>query len=279
MIRSAKIENLVLKYRENKLSHAFLFVTNDIVACEQDLLEFIKRISCPKYEENCDKCNICYQISHDDLPNIVKIRPDGQYIKKGQILELKDRFKGKPIFLENNFYFIENAEKLNASSGNTMLKFLEEPEDNIIGFFLTNNKEGMLDTIKSRLQIITVVYDESLKNNLALSDSEIENYRKVLLNYFADFPNEDLLVLNKTYLSGIVTDRLSFNSFFIYFYSLLGEHIKRNSKEFMKRNFSISQLNKMRNIIYELLESSTFNVNIELLLDQFAMAMEDLNEI
>ena len=37
-------------------------------------------------------------------------------------------------------YIIKNAERLNPSSANTILKFLEEPEDNIIAILLTNNR-------------------------------------------------------------------------------------------------------------------------------------------
>ena len=53
-------------------------------------------------------------------------------------------------------YIIKEAEKLNVSSANTMLKFLEEPEDNIIAFLVTDNRYHVIDTLLSRCQILTL---------------------------------------------------------------------------------------------------------------------------
>ena len=78
---------------------------------------------------------------------------------KGQIEEMMTKFSTKPIYSKYNNYVIINAEKMNESSGNSLLKFLEEPEDNIIGFLIVNNKENVLPTIKSRCEIIHVDYD------------------------------------------------------------------------------------------------------------------------
>ena len=43
----------------------------------------------------------------------------------------------------------KNAEKLNGSSANAMLKFVEEPTEGILGFFITNNKDVIIPTIKN----------------------------------------------------------------------------------------------------------------------------------
>ena len=40
-----------------------------------------------------------------------------------------------------------------------MLKFLEEPEQNILGFFITNNANNVISTIRSRCEVIKVLYD------------------------------------------------------------------------------------------------------------------------
>ena len=48
---------------------------------------------------------------------------------------------------------------MNQSASNVLLKFLEEPSDNIIGFLITNNLKLILPTIKSRCEVITINYD------------------------------------------------------------------------------------------------------------------------
>jgi len=109
---------------------------------------------------DCNYCNLCHMIESENLPSLVIIRPDGQTIRKEQVMDLKKKFATMPIYSKFNMYLIMNAEKLNLSSANTLLKFLEEPETGILGFFLTNNKENIIDTIKSRCQIITCFYDK-----------------------------------------------------------------------------------------------------------------------
>ena len=68
-----------------------------------------------------------------------------------------------------------------------MLKFLEEPEDNIIGFFITNSKENIAPTILSRLEFLKVNYQESDDfNSYGLSKEE---YNQVL-NDASEFLNK-----------------------------------------------------------------------------------------
>ncbi len=45
---------------------------------------------------------------------------------------------------------------MNLSAANSILKFLEEPEEGIIAILITNNRYELLDTIRSRCQIITL---------------------------------------------------------------------------------------------------------------------------
>lgn len=283
MIMSSKIQNLVKKYRENKFSHAFLFVTNDIKKCNNDVKNLIKIISCAgDYQDNCDKCNICYQIEHGTIPNIIEIYPENNVIKKSQILNLKNCFKSKPLFLKNNIYIVNEAEKLNASSANTMLKFLEEPEENIIGFFITNNKEAMLDTIISRCQVITISYDvDNIASYLGLSEDEQTKYQELVIKYLQNLIESpaDGILINKKIINVNLKDRKEINIFFQYIYYLLEQIINENESDILYSfltKLDKKTLVKIQKIIYNLLESITFNANIELLLDNFVIEMEEL---
>ncbi len=141
LIKNDNIRSIVRKYYENKMSHVFLVETNDKCQTLKDLIELIKIINCEQnYVEECSKCNLCHLITHDSLPSLKIISPDGQTIRKEQMEELKNIFSSQPYFSKYNVYVINEAEKFNASSANTMLKFIEEPEKNIIGFLITNNR-------------------------------------------------------------------------------------------------------------------------------------------
>ncbi len=78
------------------------------------------------------------------------IFPDGNDIKKTQILDLQEEFMNTSILDKKRVYIISDASKLNKSSANTLLKFLEEPPVGVIAFLLTSNRHNIINTISSR---------------------------------------------------------------------------------------------------------------------------------
>ena len=278
MIVNPKINNLVNSYHENKFSHAFLFVTNDIDRCRNDVLELIKVISCPSsYSDDCKTCNLCYQIDKGSLPNLIQIYPDGMNIKKEQILNIEDHFSAKPIYLKNNIYIINNADKLNKAAANTMLKFLEEPEDNILGFFITNNKEQMLDTIKSRCQIVLVNY---VAGELLTSDENFSNIKELSQIYLKSLliEKKDGIILNKMVFTESVLDRNELHNCLKFWMILFTDAIKQkdlNEFDFLY-NIDIYKLININKIVFNTLKNVTTNVNMELLMDGFVLEVEKI---
>ena len=104
MIEAVQVQNILKRSHENKLAHAFLLETNDSKRCYEEVLLLIKNLCCPHtYEEQCkQECNICTLIDKDNLPSLVTINPDGQWIKKDQILNMMDKFSTKPVFTKFN---------------------------------------------------------------------------------------------------------------------------------------------------------------------------------
>ena len=278
MIVNPKINNLVNSYHENKFSHAFLFVTNDIDRCRNDVLELIKVISCPSsYSDDCKTCNLCYQIDKGSLPNLIQIYPDGMNIKKEQILNIEEHFSAKPIYLKNNIYIINNADKLNKAAANTMLKFLEEPEDNILGFFITNNKEQMLDTIKSRCQIVLVNY---VAGELLTSDENFSNIKELSQIYLKSLliEKKDGIILNKMVFTESVLDRNELHNCLKFWMILFTDAIKQkvlNEFDFLY-NIDIYKLININKIVFNTLKNVTTNVNMELLMDGFVLEVEKI---
>jgi len=278
MIVNPKINNLVNSYHENKFSHAFLFVTNDIDRCRNDVLELIKVISCPSsYSDDCKTCNLCYQIDKGSLPNLIQIYPDGMNIKKEQILNIEEHFSAKPIYLKNNIYIINNADKLNKAAANTMLKFLEEPEDNILGFFITNNKEQMLDTIKSRCQIVLVNY---VAGELLTSDENFSNIKELSQIYLKSLliEKKDGIILNKMVFTESVLDRNELHNCLKFWMILFTDAIKQkdlNEFDFLY-NIDIYKLININKIVFNTLKNVTTNVNMELLMDEFVLEVEKI---
>ena len=274
MIKNESIQVLEKKYNENKLSHVFLIETNDKQSALKDVLEFCKLVNCPEnYLSPCTKCNLCHLIENDSLPSLKIIYPDGQAIKKSQMEELKSDFASIPYLSKYNIYIIQDAEKFNASSANTMLKFIEEPEKNIIGFLITNNKENVINTIKSRCEIIKANYSEKVE---CFIDEKVQNLAEEYL-YKLEVEKEELIVYNKD----ILDEKLEKEEYIQLFQTLLDFYLSllNGKRKFVKLKDNL-QLNRETilqrvYLVNEVIERLNYNVNMNLLLDYFVLSLED----
>ena len=281
------LEKLVEYYRENKISHAYLLETNNLEQCFNDLKVVIKKIFCQnEFKDNCTNCNICNLINQNYLPSLVVIEPDGTMIKKEQILNLKQTFSSVPVFTNENIYIIKEAEKLNAASANTMLKFIEEPEDHIIGFFITDSINKVLPTIRSRCEVLKVIYDASSLNVYNLDGHLLaiacEYIQKI------EVEKKEGIMYNKDVILSNLTERDEILSLFQIILLIYDEALKAKiniKNDFEKFNglaflldLSYEQLVKRVNLLTTFLDDITSNVNKELLLDKFIIELSDIND-
>ena len=286
MFSNSSLLEIYKKYREGRLAHAYLIETNNIPKLMNDLKELIKALNCPEeYQETCHKCNLCNLISKNNLPSLVTIEPEGTSIKKSQIEDLKIAFETKPIYSKYNTYIIKNAEKLNGSSANAMLKFVEEPTEGIIGFFITNNKDVMIPTIKSRCQSLVVNYEsDNLLDKLNMTEEELEHYKTVIRSYLDEIENNNY-INHKEFILSQFPDRKQIEAMFqiifaIYYQNFLKQQNGGNYQELVK-NFEIKEnmkdiITKM-NIIAKFLQDLSYYVTIELLLDKFVIEMRRIH--
>lgn len=182
----------------NKISHAYLIEVDNYDENIKYIFNFIKMIllNC-KYEDlNNNKNDIINQIDTNNYPDIRIISTDTSIIKKSQLLELQEEYNNKSLLDNKRIYIIMESEKLNDSAANTMLKFLEEPEDDIIAFLITNNRYHVINTLLSRCQILSIKencfnlnYDDNfieLLNSIVYPNSFYINYKEYSSNIFID---------------------------------------------------------------------------------------------
>lgn len=274
MFESDIFLELLNRYHENKLSHAFLFETNNINKCYSDLLKFLKIINCPhEYSDNCneDDCLFCNLLDKGNLPSYYLIEPDGIQIKKTQVKEMMDKFTTIPVYSKYNIYVILNCEKLNSSSANSLLKFLEEPTDNIIGFFITSNKSNVISTIKSRCQDLNIYYDEPL------------NYKDSLVNVISYlngiYKNKEGLLFNKEIAMSYYEDRKDWIKFFTDMFYIIENYYKTNNDNYgilLLEEMNEENIVKIMLLIETILKYLQSNGNIELILDKFVIEMRNI---
>ena len=129
----------------------------------------------------------------NNYPDITVVSSETSIIKKSSIIELQKEFNNKSLFNNYKIYIIKEVEKLNGYSANTILKFLEEPEDNIIAFLLTDNRFHVIDTILSRCQILSL---KESSYDYSFDDDKID-FLNYILNPEDFFINYNELIKNK----------------------------------------------------------------------------------
>lgn len=263
--------NIYSRYKEGKLPHAFLFETNDISRCYNETLDLVKKINCPHtFSDDCSsECNLCNLINTGSLPSLVTIEADGKFIRKNQILDLMEQFNTKPVFSKYNMYIIKGAEDFNSSSANTFLKFLEEPEEGILGFFITNNKENVISTIRSRCQVYTIFYDDEV----TVLDEDMLINVKLYLNSIYKSPDD--ILYNKTHMIPLYKERSDWEKFFntMLYYLKDCYNNKRNDKIDIVKELSIPNIINVIVLIEQILKYLRSNGNVDLILDKFVIEM------
>ena len=164
----------------NKVSHAYIIEVDNYDDNMIDIYDFVKMILFDKKLNELKQINegIIKFIDNNEYPDIKLIEPDGNNIRKGQLIELQKEYSNKSTIGNKRIYIIKEAERMNQASGNTILKFLEEPEEGIIALLLTDNRYHILETILSRCQVLTL--KES--NVLDTEEDKVIEFLKYVVN-------------------------------------------------------------------------------------------------
>lgn len=302
-VSEQEIVSTILKnaVKKNRYSHAYLFEMNGYKNANQMALAYAKYLLCPKHYPNskkCENCHQCKQIDQNSFSEIQIIEPDGLWIKKEQLDRLQKDFMQTAVQSCYRIYIIHNAEKMNVAASNSILKFLEEPEPNIIAILLTDNRYQLLDTIVSRCQIISFQKNVE-KNNTMLE--KIKDYLYIpstvdklglakfveTVVYFVEYyenKKEETLLHTQSLWHHVIEDReqflMSFELMHLFYKDILNMKLNRSIviyeeyestvRQLVQKN-TIIELTKKLNLINQLKEKIKLNVNQNLLLDEFIL--------
>jgi len=292
-----------------KYYHAYLFEVDSYEDNYPLILSFAKNMICKEHytnNQNCGNCNICHLIDKNYYADLKLIEPDGQSIKKEQILTLQKELSLKSSNDFNQVYIIKEANKMNLSAANSLLKFIEEPEDGIIALLITDNIYKVLDTVVSRCQVINLnksineCHDMmfNIADKLFNSDDKIQIFvgnedNRTMVSHVIDF----LVYLEKNKLDTILDINNLWNQFFslkddyliafeimIMFYNdILNFKMNKNimlidylSVIEQYDYFTIEDISNRLNLIFEIKNDLFSNVNLNLLMDKFIIRMEGI---
>ncbi|MCR8745997.1 ATP-binding protein [Romboutsia lituseburensis] len=156
--------------KQNKLSHAYMFEGIDGIGKKKLADELSKILLNSENIENSQ--------------DYINIYPDGNSIKIAQIRKLQTDIIIKP-HKDYKIYVFNDAEKMTIEAQNALLKTLEEPPKYAIMILITSNKDALLDTIKSRCEIIKFLPISLLDLKKYLIKTGVEEQRSQLLATFS----------------------------------------------------------------------------------------------
>ena len=286
---------LINSINNNKLVQAYLFISNDKVFLMEYALSFVKKI-----------INVENQIDNNIYPELKIIEPKNNIIKKEDLSLLQKEFNVKPVIGNKLVYIINGAEKLNSSSANTILKFLEEPNDDIIAILLTDNLSKVLPTIKSRCQVISLKNNDTInvknseyfynlyKVNRDIEEFTFEYYKNLEKNAIRVIEklekNKENFIINlKEYIYDVYKEKedyvILFDLILYFYYDILNIFYERNilymndyfdELQTIKNNNSLNSIiTKLRLIEEEKLKLLS-NMNIKLLIDEFIFKFSEV---
>ena len=214
---------------ENKLSHAFLVESN----IYEDVMNSVFKLFLEK--------KMIFNI--DDIENNISVRilrPIDNLIDKDQILNLQEFLSTMSFDGYYKLFFILNAGLMNEQSVNKLLKVLEEPNEKVVGFLISDNSNELLPTLISRCQV--------LKNDIDANNVEVDEDIFNNLCKFKNFNFEDYIKF-KVVVSKL--DKVVINNLFLKYLAYLDNE---NDIFYLKVN--------------DFLNNIRYNVNIDLALDK-----------
>lgn len=235
-------EYLKNEISENKLSHAFLVTTNNVIKSQNDIYMVLKNNGIILNEEM------------DNNVSIMSIKPEKNLIDKNKILDLQKFIITKSTLSKYKIYFIINAELMNIYASNKLLKVLEEPSDNVIGFLITTSENAILPTIKSRCTHIYNYYKEEEKNEYEEIIQKLLMIKTINYKHYINLKQE-ICSKEKQEILSILNG------------------LKNKTINNLTNNVNIKELANSYKILDNIISLITSNVNVELCLDKMFIEM------
>ncbi len=191
----------VLKH--DKLHHAFLF-SGGFGAMEMAIWLAQSRF-CQERQDGmpCGHCRECRLVAANDFTDFHLVRPDGQTIKTQQIRNLLLTFSQSGFETNRQVVVIDGAEKLHVNAANALLKSIEEPESEIYIFLLTASENMVLETIKSRAQVITFPSQSQLIEAHLVQGGALKTDASLISEIVTSLAEAETLAADKAFLEGI----------------------------------------------------------------------------
>ena len=149
----AAVELLDNSLKNDRLSHAYLFVGPAQVGKMTLAINLAQALNCEKDDKPCGACSSCQRIMGLKHADVQVIDLSGKTeVSIDQIRELERYASLKPFEGKSRVFIIDNADFMSSEAANCLLKTLEEPPPFVYMILLSTSEKAILSTILSRCQ-------------------------------------------------------------------------------------------------------------------------------
>ncbi|MBW6440862.1 hypothetical protein K0B03_02400 [Patescibacteria group bacterium] len=281
-------------YKSGKLSHAYLFNGPSHIGKRTLALGFCKLLLSDDRQDISDNVDLIILGPDEDKKQIIV----------EQIRELEKKICLYPYYSKYKVVIIEQAELMNKTAANAVLKTLEEPNKTTIIILLVSNSKNLPDTVKSRCQVFNFlpvkrkVLEEYLFDKIKDQERineiiEFSGYKPgKIIEFIEDGQKIEALkddiqrfvnVSSKSYFEKIeeaeTVSKMEISEIInlINLYSFYYRNIILKKYQEKKKNFDIFEISRLRDNI-NLLNTTrenilTKNVNIKLAIENLFLQM------
>lgn len=255
-------------FTNNKIGHAYLIGNIKYEKVKKDLNSIFS-----KYIFNNE------EIEND--PDLYLISPENLNITKEQIKNLQEELHKTSQYHNKKIYVISECEKLNPYAANSLLKILEEPSKDIYAFLLTENINKVMETIKSRCQILfissqienfeiqNIESEDKIMNFIEIIEEKKEHsiayYNKIISSFIEKKDIKNLLISVEYFYRDCINFKTNRNYEYYNSDNKLIEKISDKNE--------INKLTKKLLIVNNAINKLDYNLNISLLMDKILIEL------
>ncbi|MFV0275279.1 MAG: DNA polymerase III subunit gamma/tau [Bacilli bacterium] len=164
--------------KTGRIGHAYIFTGPKGVGKTSLARIFSYTLNCLNSIDNvsCGTCESCKEKDHPDIIEIDAASNNGV----DEMRNLRNSVYLAPLIGKYKIYIIDEAHMLTTSAFNAFLKILEEPPKNVKFILATTELDKIIDTIKSRCQIIN--FNKVTQENIIKNLNSIAKKEKIIIS-------------------------------------------------------------------------------------------------
>ena len=181
----ALVSRLARMVRSGRVPPSLLFCGPSGVGKLQAAMTLAKALNCSQSKTDaCGACPACLRIDREEHPDVHIARPEGagRQLRADAVRQIVRETPFRPFEGRRRVSILVDADRMNDTAANKLLKTLEEPPPWVVLILITSNAASLLPTILSRCQIYRfapLAIDEL--SELLVSEHDVDRDQATLL--------------------------------------------------------------------------------------------------